>query len=91
MIKSRERYQEIFTQSKDALFICTLEGKFIDFNQATIDLFKYNTEELLALEDVHSLYQPVERKNEFLLKLKILLTYLKITRKVKGFSDSLSI
>ncbi len=70
MIKSRERYQEIFTQSKDALFICTLDGKFIDFNQATTELFGYSKEELLQLSDAHQLYYPVERKNEFLLKLK---------------------
>lgn len=70
MIKSRERYQEIFTQSRDALFICTLDGKFIDFNQATLDLFGYTKEELLELKDAHQLYYPLERKNEFILKLK---------------------
>ncbi|MBI5916074.1 MAG: response regulator [Bacteroidetes bacterium] len=68
--KSKERYQEIFTQSKDALFISTFDGKLVDFNQATIDVFGYSGEELRALEDVHSLYSPQERKNEFLLKLK---------------------
>lgn len=70
MVKSRERYQEIFTQSKDALFICSLDGKFIDFNQATMDLFGYDRQGLLMIQDAHSLYQPVERKNEFILKLK---------------------
>ncbi|MEZ4958767.1 MAG: response regulator [Saprospiraceae bacterium] len=70
MVKSRERYQEIFTQSKDALFICTIDGKFVDFNQATTNLFGYSDGELLELQDAHSLYHPVERKNEFLLKLK---------------------
>ena len=70
MIKSRERYQEIFTQSKDALFICTLDGRLIDFNQATTELFGYSKEELLLLPDTHQLYYPAERKNEFLLKLK---------------------
>jgi PAS domain S-box-containing protein len=68
--KSRARYQEIFTQSKDALFISTFDGKFIDFNQATVDLFGYSREELLAMKDSHELYYPPERKNEFLLKLK---------------------
>ena len=68
--KSRERYQEIFTQSKDALFICTLDGKLIDCNQATLDLFRFDRPELLNVQDVHTFYRPVERKNEFLLKLK---------------------
>lgn len=70
MVKSRERYQEIFTQSRDSLFICSLDGKFIDFNQATLDLFGYTHQELLSLPDAHGLYYPEERKNEFLLKLK---------------------
>jgi PAS domain S-box-containing protein len=70
MAKSRERYQEIFTQSKDALFISTFTGKFIDFNQATLDVFGYSREELVAMQDTHVLYYPAERKNEFLLKLK---------------------
>ncbi len=70
IVKSRERYQEIFTQSKDALFICTFDGKFIDFNQATVDVFGYSREELQSINDAHQLYYPQERKNEFLLKLK---------------------
>lgn len=70
MNKSQERYEEIFTQSKDALFICTLGGEMIDFNQSTLKLFGFTREELLVLKDAHTLYHPVERKNEFLLKLK---------------------
>lgn len=68
--KSRERYQEIFTQSKDALFIGSFDGKLIDFNQATVDVFGYSKEELNNMGDFHQLYYPSERKNEFLLKLK---------------------
>ncbi|MEZ4952666.1 MAG: response regulator [Saprospiraceae bacterium] len=70
MNKSQERYEEIFTQSKDALFICTLNGEMIDFNQSTLKLFGFSREELTELKDAHTLYHPVERKNEFLLKLK---------------------
>ncbi|MBI1226120.1 MAG: response regulator [Bacteroidetes bacterium] len=69
-VKSQERYQVVFTQSKDALFICTFDGKFIDFNQATVDVFGYTREELEEIKDTHKLYYPQERKNEFLLKLK---------------------
>lgn len=70
MVKSQERYQEIFSQSKDAIFICTLDGKFVDFNQSTIDLFGYEKDELSTLRDAHDLYYPPEKKNEFLMKLK---------------------
>ncbi len=70
LLKSQERYQEIFTESKDAIFIATLEGKFVDFNNATVTLFGYEKEELANLEDVHELFYPPEKKNEFLLKLR---------------------
>jgi len=70
MVKSQERYQDIFTNSRDAIYICTLDGKFIDFNQATLDLFDFTKEELMNLPDAHKLYYPTEKKNEFLLKLR---------------------
>ncbi|MEM1123681.1 MAG: PAS domain S-box protein, partial [Bacteroidota bacterium] len=71
LTKSKERYQEIFTQSKDAIYICTFDGHFIDFNTATEDLFGYTAEELMQLDDLHNSYYTPEKKNEFLLKLKV--------------------
>jgi len=67
--KSKERYQDVFTKSKDAIFICTLSGKFIDFNQATQELFGYNAEEL-ALQNANLLYQPAKAQIELIEKLK---------------------
>ena len=37
MTKSQKRYMEIFTQSKDAIYIGNLEGQLVDFNQSTED------------------------------------------------------
>lgn len=71
LTKSKERYQEIFTQSKDAIYICTFDGQFIDFNTSTEELFGYSTQELLQLDDLHDSYYTPEKKNEFLLKLKV--------------------
>lgn len=71
LTKSKERYQEIFTQSKDAIYICTFDGHFIDFNQATGELFGYTPSELHQLDDLHDSYYTPEKKNEFLLKLKV--------------------
>jgi PAS domain S-box-containing protein len=68
--KNKERYQDLFTQSKDAIMICSLDGNLLDFNQATIDLFGYDREEINQAFDVHTLYHSKNRKNEFLLKLK---------------------
>jgi PAS domain S-box-containing protein len=60
----------LFTQSKDAILICSLEGIILDFNQATIDLFGYSREDLFNNFNAHNLYHSRERKNEFLFKLK---------------------
>ncbi|MEY3367053.1 MAG: hypothetical protein RI973_208 [Bacteroidota bacterium] len=70
MIKSRERYQEVFTKSKDALFICTLEGRILDFNHATTQLLGYNPEELLALPQVLQLCRQESRQQELLAELQ---------------------
>ncbi len=70
IIKSRERYQHIFTKSKDAIYICTLEGKMIDFNEATTSLFGIGKEELLAKENMHTLFYPKGKVDELLLQLK---------------------
>lgn len=48
--KSKERYGRIFTQSKDAIYITKGNGKFVEFNQATLDLFGYTDEELRSMD-----------------------------------------
>ncbi|MCP3931314.1 MAG: response regulator [Bacteroidetes bacterium] len=68
--ETQRRYQDIFSKSKDAIYICTFSGKLADCNQATIDLFDFSREELMILEDVHQIFRPIEKKNEFLLKLQ---------------------
>lgn len=70
MTKSKERYQHIFTKSKDAIYICTLEGKVIDFNEATVSLFGVLGDELRNLDDIHTLYYPKEKATELLVMLK---------------------
>lgn len=70
LLKSQERYEEIFTESKDAIFIATLEGKLVDFNNATTELFGYPKRELESQNNIHELFYPREKKNEFLLKLR---------------------
>jgi len=70
LLKSQERYEEIFTESKDAIFIATLDGKLVDFNNATLHLFGLERNELEQYDNIHELLYPPERKNEFLLKLR---------------------
>jgi two-component system, cell cycle sensor histidine kinase and response regulator CckA len=42
---SEERYRSLFEESKDAIYISTVEGKFLDINQAGIELFGYASKE----------------------------------------------
>ncbi len=57
MAKSQERYQDIFDKSKDAIYICTLKGKLVDFNEATADLLGYSPDELKAIDDIHRFFE----------------------------------
>ncbi|MEM1318711.1 MAG: response regulator [Bacteroidota bacterium] len=69
MVKSQERYQDIFTQSKDAIYICTMQGKLVDFNEATAELFGSSSEELRNEINIHDQYQSQAAKLAFLEQL----------------------
>lgn len=63
LLKSQERYQVIFSQSKDAIYISN--GKnLIDFNDATVKLFGYSEEELKTIA-VEKLYKDITDKERF--------------------------
>lgn len=53
--KSEERYRELFTRSKDAIYISTIEGDFININPSGLALFGYTIEDLDTLK-VKDLY-----------------------------------
>lgn len=48
LIKSNYRFQLLFENSKDAIFMATWEGTFLELNKATEQLFGYPKEELMA-------------------------------------------
>ncbi len=71
MTRSKKQYQDIFTTSKDAIFIASIEGKLLDCNQATLDLLGVSQkEDLMAVKDIHEYFAIPEKRNEFLLKVK---------------------
>ena len=62
LISSEEKYHRLFEESRDAIYITTEEGQFIDFNNATVELFGY-TEDELRNKPVGDLYfNPYERE-----------------------------
>jgi diguanylate cyclase (GGDEF)-like protein/PAS domain S-box-containing protein len=48
--RSEERYRALFEESRDAIYMTTVDGRFIDANQAALDLFGRTRAELLAMD-----------------------------------------
>ncbi len=59
--QAEERYRGFFEQSRDAMYFSSLEGRFIDFNQAMLDLLGYTRQEMLALPAVNIYDNPADR------------------------------
>jgi len=59
--ESEERYRSLFEESRDAIYIVTREGNFIDFNQAMLELFGYSRDELMNLNVMELYAHPVDR------------------------------
>lgn len=47
---SEQKYSNLFHQSHDAIIVHDLSGNILDVNQSALDLFGYQTNELLALK-----------------------------------------
>ena len=67
--QAEERYRGLFEQSRDAMYFSSLEGKFIDFNQAMQDLLGYSRQELLTMHaskiyDKKERFRKIKRKFE---------------------------
>ena len=61
---SEEKYRSLFEESKDVVFISTPGGRFLDINQAGVELFGYSSkEELLSADISQELYTvPADRE-----------------------------
>jgi len=59
--ESEEKYHTLFADSKDAIFITTRNGEFIDFNQSFLDLFGYTEEEIKKTNSIERYAHPNDR------------------------------
>ncbi len=50
--RSEEKYRNLFEKMKDALYISTIDGKFIDVNQAMVELLGYDSKEEIYKLDI---------------------------------------
>jgi len=59
-----DQYRNLFEESRDAVIITSKDGKFIDFNQAALDLFGYSKDEMTGM-DVRQIYVDVKDRARF--------------------------
>lgn len=59
--KSEEKYHSLFEQSRDAIYITSRDGHFVDFNKATMEIFGYDSEEMKRLNVKDIYLNPFER------------------------------
>lgn len=65
LMESEEKFRSLFEDSRDVIFISTPEGKFLDINQAGVDLFGYSDKgELLAADIAKDLYADPDDRAE---------------------------
>ena len=60
--ESEERYRTLFDQSKDGVYMTTLDGKLLEANQAYLDLFGFTKEEAQEL-DILEIYPEPAAEN----------------------------
>jgi PAS domain S-box-containing protein len=59
--ESEEKYRTLFEDSRDAIYISTPEGSFLDVNQAMLDLFGYAREQMMRLNSREVYADPADR------------------------------
>ena len=65
ILRSEEKYRTLFNESRDAIYITSREGVFMDANQAGLELFGYTREEMIGKIDVRDLYVNPRERDRF--------------------------
>jgi PAS domain S-box-containing protein len=69
--KSEAKYQEIFDESEDVIFISTPDGEFVDVNPAGVKLFGYSSkEEMIGSVSSHDLFLNANDRTAFRTELE---------------------
>ena len=67
--EARLRYQNIFTNSKDGIYVCDFDGTLIDFNKSTSELVGYTANELQSF-NIKSFFEEEEFWERFLERVR---------------------
>lgn len=63
--ESEEKYRSLFESSKDPLFVTTKQGKFVDLNEAMVQLLAYSSKEEMMKIEVVQTYFNLEDRSKF--------------------------
>jgi len=63
--EGEEKYRTLFDESRDAIYITSREGKFLDVNRALLELFGYTREEMIDKLNVREIYVYPEDRDKF--------------------------
>ena len=63
--KATEKYRKIFENSKDVIYITSADGKWIDVNQAGVEMFGYTSREELMKIPIKDIYFDFEERKRF--------------------------
>lgn len=61
--RTETEYKQLFEDTKDAIYISSKEGKFLDVNHAALDLLGYTKNEMLEMDILNLYAHPEDRKN----------------------------
>ena len=59
--RSEARYRRLFQESRDAIYMTTRDGRFLDMNDAAVDLFGYSRAELMSMNARDLYADPADR------------------------------
>lgn len=59
--QSEARYRALFEESRDAVYVTTLEGAFVDINEAALDLLGHTRDEIIGLNAAAFYLDPDDR------------------------------
>jgi PAS domain S-box-containing protein len=68
--ESEERYRTLFEESRDAVFICTVDGRILEINQAGVEMFGYSSQaEMQHLQISEDIYLNPEERTAYRKKI----------------------
>ena len=59
--ESEKRYRALFEESRDAIYMTNMDGRFVDVNQSSLDLFGYIREGMIGLDIKEICVNPDDR------------------------------